>query len=72
MSVVGVVVHDEVVDAIEVQLFFVGTDDGLGYHLSVAELRLDMHVVIQTEVHVARIHNHGPVAFDIRRLPNRC
>lgn len=55
MPVVGIVCGYEVVDTVQVQFPFCSVHDGLGDHLSVAELGLDVPVVVDAEVHVVGI-----------------
>jgi hypothetical protein len=68
MPVVRVVAHDEIVDTVEVQLLLLGINDGLRDHLSIAVLRLDMFILVKTQVDITGIHDHRTRRIKLRRL----
>lgn len=56
MTIVRVCIHNEVIDAIQVQFAVGSVKDRLRNHLGVAVLRLDMRVFILTEVDTMRAY----------------
>lgn len=53
--VICIVVHDEVVDTVEIQLPFWRIDNRLGNHLRIAVLRLDVFVLVKAEINVVGV-----------------
>lgn len=68
IPIVRIVVHYIAIDAVQVQLLLLGADDGLRDHLRIAEQRLDVLVLIQTEIHIVWVHQHSARAAISRRL----
>ena len=66
--IVGIIIHDKVVDAIEIQFLFVGVDNSLGNHLGVAVLRLDMLVRVEAEIDIAGVHEHRAGSVKVWRF----